>query len=140
MTNPTLILVPGAWHKVSIYNKVLENQALSSFKHILVELPTNGATGDPELPTTLSWDPDVHAIRDAIAAEIKAGNRVLLVTHSYGSVVGQEALKYFADGTGMVRHLIIAGFLLDVGESTTGLRGGKVPEWYDVRVSIFSYV
>ena len=126
---PTLIFVPGAWHTTACYDTIMP--LFKSFKCVRVDLPSNGAAEGS--PSTWTWLPDVSAVRQAIQEEVRLGHRVLLVTHSYGSLPAQEAVKDFT-GTGLISQLIIAGFMLELGESLISFFGGTIPPMYDRRV------
>ncbi|VUC30819.1 unnamed protein product [Clonostachys rosea] len=90
-SQPTLVLVPGSWHRAACYNKITEIlQGRYKLKCIQVTLPST--TGDPEA----TFKMDVDAARDAISSETRAGCNVVVVAHSYGGLVGNSAIKGFA--------------------------------------------
>jgi pimeloyl-ACP methyl ester carboxylesterase len=120
-TQPTLLLVHGAWHG---------SWAWSPLKEILEGRGWTVETVD--LPTVHSADKigmhmqaDADAVSDAIAA---VDGPVVVVAHSYGGVpTTQGAL---ADN---VQHIVyIAAFVLDAGESLLGAVGGVAPDWWHV--------
>jgi len=60
------------------------------------------------------------------------GREVLLVVHSLRILVASEALKGFTPGP--VQLLVIAGHLLDIGQSFVAVVGGTLPPVFEVKV------
>jgi pimeloyl-ACP methyl ester carboxylesterase len=87
-TKPTLVFVPGAWHRAETWAKltsILDKQ--HQYKCISVSLPSTKS--DP----TATLKDDIDATRDAIQAETTQGHDVVVVMHSYGGIPGQSAIK-----------------------------------------------
>ena len=85
---PTLVLIPGAWHKPQCYNKLTKSfQNEHGFKCISVDLPST--RGNPKA----TYKDDIEAAREAITAEIAAGRNVIVIAHSYGGMVGNSAIR-----------------------------------------------
>ncbi|KAI9649653.1 hypothetical protein NHQ30_002234 [Ciborinia camelliae] len=84
---PTLVLIPGAWHRAEIWEKVTLLLKEQQYKCIPVELPST--TGNP----ATGLGDDIMAVRNIILSETKQGRDVILVVHSYGGAVGQSAVK-----------------------------------------------
>lgn len=132
-SGPILVFVPGAWHTAACFSKIINllKSLPSPSRCVAVDLPSVGA---PEGSLARkSRQPDIDAVRTAIETEVRERRPVLLVEHSYGSVPGQEAVREFG-GTGVVKQLIISGFLLDVGESILSFNKGKIPPMWDIQV------
>ncbi|OJJ61427.1 hypothetical protein ASPSYDRAFT_43362 [Aspergillus sydowii CBS 593.65] len=91
MSNPpTLIFIPGSWHKPTCYNKVTKPlQDQHHLKCIAITLPST--TGTP----AATFKDDIDAVRDAISAETTQGRNVVVLAHSYGGMVGNSAIKGF---------------------------------------------
>ncbi|KAG4027678.1 hypothetical protein MFRU_028g01000 [Monilinia fructicola] len=89
---PTLVLIPGAWHRAEIWAKVTSLLEAQQYKCVAIDLPST--SGD----ATTSLDDDIQAVRTAILAETQHGRDVLLILHSYGAAVGQSAVR------GLTRH------------------------------------
>ncbi|KAJ6439643.1 alpha/beta-Hydrolase [Purpureocillium lavendulum] len=88
---PTLVFVPGAWHKPSCYDKVialLRDQY--KLKCVAITLPST--TGDP----SATFKDDLDAARATISGETTRGRDVVVIAHSYGGMVGNSAIKGFA--------------------------------------------
>ncbi|KAH0537197.1 hypothetical protein FGG08_005975 [Glutinoglossum americanum] len=114
---PTIVLIHGAWHTPESFADLCSQ--LSAYKIITPSLPSSSTT--PALP---SFDRDVEiactAIRNVVENE---GEDCLVVMHSYGGVVGTEAVKGLKHrgkdgfGGGVVGLVYLASFMLREGES-----------------------
>jgi len=113
---PTLIFVPGAWHSPLCYGRVTEilSNLPYNFKCLLVAFPSVKSAADSL--SRMNFQLDVDVIRQSVQNELFNPNEVILITHSYGSIVGSDALKAFHQ-IRSTKWLVIAGFLLEVGES-----------------------
>lgn len=87
---PTLVFIPGSWHKPTCYTKITKIlQERHGLKCISITLPST--TGNPNA----TFKDDLDAAREAISNEINHGNNVVVVAHSYGGMVGNSAVKDF---------------------------------------------
>lgn len=127
-SKPTLVLVPGVWHTIECWNKVISLLEAQGFKCVPVPLPSTNGTN------TATFGDDVHAVQKAMEAETRQGLDVVLVVHSYGGAVGQSAIKGFAKPkTGDVGHGYVIGLAsMASGFGQTGISfidglGGKPP-------------
>jgi len=125
---PVLILVPGAWHTIEIWDKVISILEAQGYKCVGVPLPSTNGTN------TTTFGDDVQAVQKAIETETSQGLDVVLVVHSYGGAVGQSAIKGFAKPkTGAADHGYVIGLAsMASGFSQTGISfidglGGKPP-------------
>lgn len=85
---PTLVFVPGSWHRPSCYEKIIEPlQKEHGTKCVSVTLPST--QDDPNA----TFKDDIDAARSAIISETEAGNDVIVIAHSYGGMVGNSAIK-----------------------------------------------
>ena len=140
MSNPpTLVFVPGAWHRASCYDKIikiLEEQ--HKLKCIAITLPSTTANPDA------TFKDDIDAAREAISSETTRGRNVVVLAHSYGGLVGSSAIKGFTQPKDAVTSSSVAasskgyviGFILIAsGFSLTGLAfmdpflGRPPPTW-----------
>ncbi|KAJ5622865.1 alpha/beta-hydrolase [Penicillium lividum] len=129
---PTLIFVPGAWHKPTCYNKIIN---LLKYKCIPITLPST--TGDPNA----SFKDDLDTTRTAISNETTQGRNVVVIAHSYGGMVANSAIKDFTStqtqtGTGTgIEGSVIGLILIASGFTLTGLSfmdpffGRPPPTW-----------
>ncbi|KAF3920787.1 hypothetical protein ABW20_dc0105499 [Dactylellina cionopaga] len=86
---PTLVFVPGAWHKPTCYGKIIKLLQEHQLKCISVTLPST--TGNPDA----TFKDDLDAAQRAIAGETSQGRNVVVIAHSYGGMVGNSAVKGF---------------------------------------------
>lgn len=91
MSNPTLVLVPGAWHKTTCYDKIIKLlEGSHGLKCIAITLPSTTGNRDA------TFKDDIDAARDAISRETTQGRDVVVISHSYGGLVGSSAIRGFA--------------------------------------------
>jgi pimeloyl-ACP methyl ester carboxylesterase len=130
-TKPTFVLVPGAWHGPQTWDKVSSLLNDQGYTSTSVTLPTTSGSSSSSLGD------DVKATEDAIAAETSQGHNVVIVTHSYGGIVGQSAIKGFTrpkdtpKPSGYVIGLILiaSGFAQPGMAFLDGTGGTPPPTW-----------
>ncbi|KAI0006804.1 alpha/beta-hydrolase [Xylariaceae sp. FL0662B] len=118
---PILVFVPGAWFTPEYLEPVTAILQRAGYVCDSVTLPCVNAeqTNPAQIPQ--SFDPDVAAVRRAVTKHLDAGHDVVLVAHSYGGVVGSEAVRGLdrgarGSGSSAVVHLVyVAALVLDVG-------------------------
>ncbi|KAL3448750.1 alpha/beta-hydrolase [Aspergillus insuetus] len=88
---PTLVFVPGSWHKPTCYDKIITLlQDQYKLRCISISLPSTA--NNP----AATFKDDLDAARTAISKEISQGRDVVVIAHSYGGMVGNSAIKGFA--------------------------------------------
>ncbi|KAJ8118892.1 hypothetical protein OPT61_g220 [Boeremia exigua] len=118
---PTLVFIPGAWHKPICYTPIIERLERQDLRCKTVELPST--TGDP----AATFKDDLDAARATISHELAQGRNVVIVAHSYGGMVGNSAIKGFARprGQGTLQEpqngYVIGLVLIASGFTLTGL-------------------
>ncbi|KAK8022545.1 hypothetical protein PG993_013312 [Apiospora rasikravindrae] len=144
-TKPTFVLVSGAWHGTGYWAKVVAG--LESEGYRVVPVALRSASPDPDI----TFLDDLTAVRDVIRGEVTQGCDVVVVAHSFGTVVGASAIKGFAassklradngqsgktaitgDGTGVQNGHVIGFVAVGTGFMPTGVcflqaLGGKPP-------------
>lgn len=129
---PTIVLVPGAWHKVAQYAPLTTRLEQAGYEVVVVDYPSTGPN-----PTNKNFDPDVKIIHESIAQLADQGKGILVVVHSAGGIVAGEAAKGLgkADRTkdglagGIVRMVYICAFAATEGVSLYDATGGPDP-WH----------
>ncbi|MEO5724792.1 MAG: alpha/beta hydrolase [Ilumatobacteraceae bacterium] len=116
----TVVLVHGAWHGAWCWAALqaeLDRRGVASYA---IDLPGHGAS-------TLGFS-DMHGDAQHVADVLeslrpRSSGDIVLVGHSYGgAVITEAAARVAAAGTADVAELVyIAAFVLDSGESVTGL-------------------
>ncbi|KAK7182347.1 hypothetical protein DPSP01_002351 [Paraphaeosphaeria sporulosa] len=119
---PTLVFIPGAWHKPKCYEKVIKSlQEEHGFTCISITLPSTN--GDPYA----TFKDDVDAARNGLIAELTAGRDAVVIAHSYGGQVGNSCIKGLTRPRSDIpqsassKGFVIALVLIASGFSFTGL-------------------
>ena len=88
----TIVLVQGSFQLPDVYYKLAD--ALRSSGHPVVQPPLPSLT-DPDEPdfTSKTLSDDALAIRTEIKRFVDEGKTVIIVMHSYGGLVGNEAVN-----------------------------------------------
>ncbi|KAF7181447.1 hypothetical protein CNMCM7691_000665 [Aspergillus felis] len=130
-SRPTLIFVPGSWHRPTCYNPIIKLLE-PKLRCIAVSLPSTAY--DPEA----TFKDDLDAAQDAIFAETGNGRNVVVIAHSYGGIVGNSAIKGFTkpkDADDSRSGYVIGLILIASGFNLTGLSlmdpffGRPPPAW-----------
>ena len=122
---PTIVLVHGAWHTPAAYASFVSALRNRGFTVHCPLLPTCSG----ETPPIASLPDDVAAVRSTILPLVDAGERVLMVMHSYGGAVGTDAAEglYLPDRQakghpgGVIHLLYLCAYILPPGGSMWGV-------------------
>lgn len=87
-SEPTIVLVPGAWSPPDIYSELQSNLSARGIHSETVQHPSTGAE-----PATKTLEDDVSHLRHTLVALFNAGKSIVIVAHSYGGVVASAAVK-----------------------------------------------
>lgn len=142
-SNAEFILVPGAWHGPESFQPTTTLLEKAGYTVHGVHLPSVCAS-----PQVQSFEPDVKAIRTVLDKVLSTGKDIVVIMHSYGGVVGSEALGEYIQtlekgqksGYGKVRRIVfVCAFVLPEGGSLMGALQFKPLPWFilDVRASAF---
>ncbi|KAI9811005.1 MAG: hypothetical protein M1832_001082 [Thelocarpon impressellum] len=122
-TRPTLVFVHGAWHSPAAWAPLRELLAAAGHKSVALQLPSSARTAPPHPQT---YESDVSAVQAAVLNVLDAGEEAVVVMHSYGGVVGGEAVKGLdaasrgAGKTAVKGLLYIAAAALQPGQDILG--------------------
>ncbi|OJJ57341.1 hypothetical protein ASPSYDRAFT_46488 [Aspergillus sydowii CBS 593.65] len=89
---PTVVLVHGAWHTPANYQSYTAALRAQGFTVHCPLLPSCNKS----LPPTTSLQDDVNAVHELVSSLAAAGERILLIMHSYGGAVGTAAVDGLA--------------------------------------------
>lgn len=138
---PTLVFIPGSWHKPICYEKIIK----------LLEDEHSVRCRTVTLPSTLdnpqaTFKDDLDAAREVVLSEINEGRDVIVIAHSYGGMVGNSVIKGLARPKGSTTTssdqpqarksgYVVALILIASGFTITGfafmdpLLGLPLPQW-----------
>lgn len=142
MAKPTIVLVPGAWHKPSIYSSVIAFLSRYAYPTVALPLPSVGAT-----PPNADFTEDIVAIRECLVRLVALEEKdVVLVVHSYSGMPGAEAPKGLGKNErqknglrgGVLRLVFIAAYVLPEGIQPVS-DGTQILEWVKVDLEVCGY-
>ena len=123
---PTIVLVHGAWHTPPNYQTYIDALKAQGFTVHCPRLPScNGAS-----PPSASLPEDVACVRDVVRPLVEAGERVLMLLHSYGGAVGTDAVdesltfsfrKASGQPGGVIHLLYLCAYILPPGSTIFGI-------------------
>ncbi|KAG4418124.1 hypothetical protein IFR04_008717 [Cadophora malorum] len=133
---PTILFVPGAWHLPAGFDAVRELLKPLGYPTEAVALPSIGAE-----PPTKTLEDDAAVTRAAIEKLADAGKKVVVVTHSYGGVVGSCAVEDLGFATrkaagkvgGVINFVYLSAFALPKGVSLLDALGGNPLPWMKIK-------
>ncbi|RAL03033.1 alpha/beta hydrolase [Aspergillus ibericus CBS 121593] len=131
MTNPTLILAPGAWYPPTAFTPLIAK--LPAYTCHPIAFPSI-----QQATTIHDLHPDITTICILVEQESNAGNDIVIISHSWSGLPVNSALTDLSKSArqkagkqgGVVKLIFISAFIPDVGESLIGAFGGTPPEWY----------
>lgn len=129
--NPTVVLVPGAWHSPIHYSALIACLKLAGYDTVSARNPSCDSTD----PNAQSVAGDAAEIRNnLILPQIDAGNDVVLAVHSYGGQPGAVAAKGLSKAErqaaglkgGVIGLIFICAFIAEEGQSLVSTLPGQV--------------
>ncbi|KAL8726562.1 MAG: hypothetical protein Q9181_005999 [Wetmoreana brouardii] len=129
-SEPSIIIVPGAWHQPSAYEKFVTCLKSEGYMVTCISLPSCNANE----PLTVSCSTDAAAVRTHILSLLdNKGRDVILVCHSYGGIPGAGAATGLSkrarvqEGkkTGVLGLVYVCGFVVPETSSLLETIGGK---------------
>ncbi|KAJ5386409.1 hypothetical protein N7509_008950 [Penicillium cosmopolitanum] len=133
---PTILFVPGAWHGPDGFDAVRASLSSRNFPTVALALPSIGA----EPPSKGLMD-DTVFVQSEIKRLVNQGKRIVVVTHSYGGMVGAGAVKglEYAERRkqgkhgGVIMLVYMAAFVASRGDSLLKMLGGNYLPWMKVQ-------
>lgn len=132
--NPVIVIVPGAWHVPEHYDVFVQLLREQTFEVVCVRNPTSNG----DVPPTKSMKDNVTHLREvALSLVEQQGKEIVAILHSWGGVIGTDALHGLSVETrrqmnlkGGIRKLIyVAAVLPKLGESLADCDGGQLAPW-----------
>ncbi|KAK7432104.1 hypothetical protein QQZ08_001394 [Neonectria magnoliae] len=129
-TQPTIIVIPGAWHRVSCMNLFIRSLQAAGF-------PAEGITLLGVGHADISVADDETFIRSKIEPYIQAGKDVILIVHSYAGFPATAAISGFdskgrrarGESGGVLGIAYLAAFVPLEGESVLSLLENSLLWW-----------
>ncbi|KAF2651162.1 alpha/beta-hydrolase [Lophiostoma macrostomum CBS 122681] len=121
-SHPTIVLVHGAWHTPANYQTFIDALQKVGFPVYCPQLPSCNNTSPP--PASLAED--VAVVRAVLQERVAAGEQVILIMHSYGGLVGTDAVRdsllynpHNSSGRsgGIIHLLYLCAYMLEPGTS-----------------------
>ncbi|KAF1356930.1 hypothetical protein BDV97DRAFT_343076 [Delphinella strobiligena] len=139
-SKPTIILIPGPFHKAAHFYKLAMNLTIAGYTCSILDLPSTTSTS----PQTPVYETDISTIQTAIREFVNVGRDVILVMHGHSGNAGTQAASGFSSReqidegveeiTGVVRKLIYLAAWMPI----EGQEIGCLP--WDVDAVAFSVV
>ena len=138
-SKPAVVFVHGSWHNPNHFGPVRKVFESNGFQTECPEQPSASS-----LTLTDPLTDDAKTIHDSIADLINGGKDVIVVMHSYGGVIGTQAVTADLSKTsrqakgleGGIIHLVyVAAFIVSEGNSLGSALGGALPPYIKTKVS-----
>ncbi|KAH8594378.1 alpha beta-hydrolase [Bisporella sp. PMI_857] len=136
---PTVLFVHGSWHSPKHFESVRKLVEESGYP---TECPLQPTFDAKPAPPLISLADDVKVIQDLLTKLIdQEGKDVIVAMHSYGGVVGSEAVlesysKKLRESSGLpggvIRLFYMCAFIIPVGASLATALGGSLPPFIKV--------
>ncbi|SPO03729.1 uncharacterized protein DNG_06412 [Cephalotrichum gorgonifer] len=84
---PTFVFVSGAWHRSDYWGPLTRGLADAGYPSVAVTPRCVNSE-----PAATSFQPDVDAVKETLVNLLEKGTNVIVLAHSYGGVVGTEAV------------------------------------------------
>ncbi|KAJ5173647.1 uncharacterized protein N7500_001578 [Penicillium coprophilum] len=131
MTNPSIVIVPGAWHRPAHFQSLIDKLAEANYDAEAVTMPAVDSN-----PPLASWDQDAQAVRQVIMKKLDAGKDVVVLGHSFGGVAMSEGAKGLGKTErdsqglrgGIIKLVYMCAMALPEGQSHIGQLVPQTPE------------
>lgn len=128
---PTIVIVQGSFQTPLVYESLRTGLQDAGYPVVHPVLPSCSNEYDADFPTRTLND-DALVVTQAIDELVQQGKRVVVIMHSYGGLVGSDAIPESLTHTtrqaqgrkgGVVHLFYFAAFILGVGQSVLGTFG-----------------
>ncbi|ORY72150.1 uncharacterized protein BCR38DRAFT_331480 [Pseudomassariella vexata] len=131
---PTIVFTPGAWHETWAFDMVRGNLSVLGFPTEAVALPSVGSTN-----ASVGLAEDTAALRAELTTLADAGKDIVMVVHSYGGLVGSNAVEGLDYATraaagesgGVIMLIYMTAFASPADASLLDALGGVALPWFD---------
>ncbi|KAL8849390.1 MAG: hypothetical protein Q9221_005628 [Calogaya cf. arnoldii] len=128
--NPTIVIIPGAWHPASLYSNLVSHLQTAGYSAIIATYPSSNSRS----PQTATCENDAIDIRKRIITLIEDDQKdLLLFCHSYGGIpcggaatgLSKQARLRDGKGGGIIGLVYMSAFIVPEGSSLRDFLGGK---------------
>ncbi|KAK2039719.1 alpha/beta-hydrolase [Colletotrichum somersetense] len=138
---PTILFIPGAWHKPWVFDLVRDDLAGRGYPTAAVALPSVGSTD-----VNAGLGQDANAVRAELQGLVNAGREVVVVAHSYGGVPVANAVENlnYKDRLaqkkigGVLMIIYMASYAIPADESLSDSESEGSQLWLDVKDGFIS--
>ncbi|KAH8659749.1 Alpha/beta hydrolase fold-1 [Ilyonectria robusta] len=131
-SKPTIVFAPGAWHTPDCFDVVRDALHVRGWSTEAVSYPSVAAE-----PPTKGLADDAVAVRAALQRLADEGTTIVLVVHSYGGLVGANAVEGLGykqrakqgQSGGVIMFVYLAAFVTPLGKSVKDMLGGRFLPW-----------
>jgi pimeloyl-ACP methyl ester carboxylesterase len=143
IVKPAIVIVPGSFSPASFYADVVD--ALGSYGYeVIVETLLSSARSPLRGEKAATMQEDADLFHDIVERLADQGKDVVLVTHSYGGIVGTECSKGLSKEErkalgktgGISRFVYVTSVVPTPGNSLKDLMGDLLPPFLTVEVSL----
>ena len=141
-----MLIVPGCFQLPVVYDALKLRLESLGYPTVYASLPTCGDAGDTSFPSLTLLD-DAKAVQKILEQLVERDQKtVMVVMHSYGGLVGSEAIRESMSHIkrrkagligGVIRLFFICAFLLDPGQSVLGAFGVSPNDKMEVSIPFF---
>ncbi|KAF2760463.1 alpha/beta-hydrolase [Pseudovirgaria hyperparasitica] len=127
---PAVVLVHGAWVAPSFWNLTAERLRADGYNDIVI---TDFVSGKITNPPTSTHRDDVALVQEALKPLVRAGKEIIVVMHSYGGLVGSDAIEGFVKKAsygsvgGVIAGVYSTAFIVEPGKALSDYFGGSTP-------------
>lgn len=141
-TSPIFVFVPGAWHTPDTFDGIRDLLNERGFES---EAVANQSVGAADPLTGLHAD--ISYTKNVIQKLADQGRQIVVVTHSYGGMVGAGAVEGLGISQraqaglpgGVIQVVWMAAFVTPKGNSVIDMLGGNWLPWMLLKVCGFTY-
>ena len=135
---PAIVLIHGAWHSPEHYEDLVSQLKERGFENVVCpRLPSQ--TNTLPIPETATFAHDTKELHKHLTAYADSGHPTIVIMHSYGGVVGSNALngvlwpqRQQANLPGGVVHLIyMCAMIIPAGTAMVTPFNGEIMPWLD---------
>ncbi|KUJ08559.1 alpha/beta-hydrolase [Mollisia scopiformis] len=136
MSNPTVVIIPGAWQPAEAFEPFGEHLRDVGYPTEVISLKSVGGTETP----LAGLKEDADAVSEVLTKLADEARDIVLLCHSYGGVIGSCAIEGLDFATrrnagkagGVILTVYMSAFMLPKGMNVLDGLGGKPMPWMKI--------